>query len=94
VLLVSVPYALKAVDAETLGGLPPSAFAQARSSLGESSERRVFKFRSAGCRCEHLIQQFDRPLWGAVRSPIHERTEAMFDEMARHLEWLNAIADV
>ena len=37
VLLVSVPYALKAGDAETLGGLPPSAFAQARSSLGESS---------------------------------------------------------
>ena len=27
VLLVSVPYALKAADAETLGGLPPSAFA-------------------------------------------------------------------
>ncbi len=26
VLLLSVPYALKAVDAETLGGLPPSAF--------------------------------------------------------------------
>jgi hypothetical protein len=26
VLLVSAPYALKAVDAETLGGLPPSAF--------------------------------------------------------------------
>jgi len=29
VLLVSVPYALKAVDAETLGGLPASAFALA-----------------------------------------------------------------
>src|SRR5260370_40586828 len=26
VLLLSVPYALKAADAETLGGLPPSAF--------------------------------------------------------------------
>ena len=30
VLLVSVPYALKAADATTLGGLPPSAFALAR----------------------------------------------------------------
>ena len=30
VLLVSVPYALKAADASTLGGLPPSAFALAR----------------------------------------------------------------
>ena len=30
VLLVSVPYALKAADAATLGGLPPSAFALAR----------------------------------------------------------------
>jgi trimeric autotransporter adhesin len=29
-LLVSVPYALKAADAATLGGLPPSAFALAR----------------------------------------------------------------
>jgi hypothetical protein len=29
VLLVSVPYALKASDAETLGGLPPSAFLRA-----------------------------------------------------------------
>src|SRR5215467_10085099 len=27
VLLVAVPYAMKAADAETLGGLPPSAFA-------------------------------------------------------------------
>lgn len=31
-LLVSVPYALKASDAETLGGLPPSAFVRATSS--------------------------------------------------------------
>lgn len=29
VLLVSVPYALKAADAETVGGLPPSAFVRA-----------------------------------------------------------------
>jgi hypothetical protein len=29
VLLVSVPYAIKAADAETLGGLPPSAFLRA-----------------------------------------------------------------
>ena len=33
VLMVSVPYALKAVDAETLGGLPPSAFALANASI-------------------------------------------------------------
>jgi hypothetical protein len=32
VLLASVPYALKAVDADTLGGLPASAFMQASSS--------------------------------------------------------------
>ncbi len=32
VLLVSVPYALKAADAETLGGKPPSAFVLAESS--------------------------------------------------------------
>jgi hypothetical protein len=33
VLLLSVPYALKASDAETLGGLPPSAFVLAAPSL-------------------------------------------------------------
>jgi hypothetical protein len=32
VLMVSVPYALQAADAETLGGLPPSAFALAGAS--------------------------------------------------------------
>ncbi|MGB7585933.1 MAG: peptidase S74, partial [Terriglobales bacterium] len=33
VLLLSVPYALKAADAQTLGGLPASAFALAGSQL-------------------------------------------------------------
>ena len=34
VLLLSVPYALKAADAETIGGLPPSAFVLANESQG------------------------------------------------------------
>jgi len=34
VLLLSVPYALKAADAETIGGLPPSAFALANKTQG------------------------------------------------------------
>jgi len=34
VLLISVPYALKAADAETIGGLPPSAFMRAAPSGG------------------------------------------------------------
>lgn len=37
VLLLSVPYALKAADAETLGGLPPSAFALAAPAKGLST---------------------------------------------------------
>jgi hypothetical protein len=37
VLLVSVPYALKAADAATLGGLPPSAFALARPASEASA---------------------------------------------------------
>ena len=37
VLLVSVPYALKAADAATLGGLPPSAFALARPASDAAS---------------------------------------------------------
>jgi hypothetical protein len=38
-LLVSAPYALKAGDAETLGGLPPSAFALANSAAAAASLR-------------------------------------------------------
>lgn len=37
VLLMSVPYALKAADAETIGGLPPSAFMLVASSNSGSS---------------------------------------------------------
>jgi hypothetical protein len=37
VLLVSVPYAIKASDAETLGGLPPSAFLRADSVSAAST---------------------------------------------------------
>ncbi len=37
VLLVSVPYALKAADAETLGGKPPSAFLPAESQARDST---------------------------------------------------------
>ncbi len=39
VLLVSVPYALKAADAATLGGLPPSAFALAGSTPGVANAK-------------------------------------------------------
>jgi len=37
ILLVSVPYALKAGDAQTLGGLPPSAFAPANPNAPANS---------------------------------------------------------
>jgi len=37
VLLVSVPYALKAADAETLGGMPASAFVLASPQTGSTS---------------------------------------------------------
>jgi hypothetical protein len=37
VLLVSVPYALKAADAETIGGLPPSAFVLASPPAGNQT---------------------------------------------------------
>jgi hypothetical protein len=36
-MLVAVPYAMKAADAQTLGGLPPSAFVLAASVLGGST---------------------------------------------------------
>lgn len=37
VLLVAVPYALKAGDAETIGGLPASAFVLANGTKGAAS---------------------------------------------------------
>jgi hypothetical protein len=37
VLLLSVPYALKAADAETIGGLPPSAFVRANAEGGTAN---------------------------------------------------------
>ena len=40
VLLLSVPYALKAADAETVGGLPPSAFVLAGKSPGNGTAGR------------------------------------------------------
>jgi hypothetical protein len=49
VLLLSVPYALKAADAQTLGGLPASAFALAAPNNGSSStaSRTPAKLQSA-----------------------------------------------
>jgi hypothetical protein len=37
VMLLSVPYALKAGDAQTIGGLPPSAFVRSSSDIGGAS---------------------------------------------------------
>src|SRR5260370_5085925 len=37
VLLLSVPYALKAGDAQTVGGLPPSAFVLAAAAVGNAT---------------------------------------------------------
>jgi hypothetical protein len=48
VLLVSAPYALKAGDAETVGGLPPSAFVRANASPGTSGTSAVNTTASTG----------------------------------------------
>jgi hypothetical protein len=47
VLLVSAPYALKAGDAETIGGLPPSAFVLAEPVNGSNNETMSFGDTSA-----------------------------------------------
>ena len=46
VLLLSVPYALKAGDAQTLGGLPPSAFVPAATSNSTSASSDTSKIES------------------------------------------------
>jgi hypothetical protein len=48
VLLVSAPYALKAGDAETIGGLPPSAFVRTDASSGTSGTTAVSTTASTG----------------------------------------------
>jgi trimeric autotransporter adhesin len=48
VLLVSVPYALKAADAQTLGGLPPSAFLLAAPSLAGGGSQNATGASNAG----------------------------------------------
>jgi hypothetical protein len=48
VLLVSAPYALKAGDAETIGGFPPSAFVRTDASLGASTTMPVTTTAGAG----------------------------------------------
>jgi hypothetical protein len=56
VMLVSTPYALKAADAETIGGLPPSAFALASPPPGVSpGEPAVFPYPATS------IQDFSLP---------------------------------
>lgn len=48
VLLVSAPYALKAGDAETIGGLPPSAFMRADAALGAPGTTAISNTASNG----------------------------------------------
>ncbi len=48
VLLISVPYALKAADAQTLGGLPASAFVLATPAIAASSSSSPASAPSAG----------------------------------------------
>jgi hypothetical protein len=48
VLLLSVPYALKAADAETIGGLPPSAFVLANKSQGAGTSTKPAATASTG----------------------------------------------
>jgi len=47
VLLVSAPYALKAGDAETIGGLPPSAFVLAAPQTGRAATESAVRARAA-----------------------------------------------
>ena len=47
ILLVSVPYALKAADAETLGGKPASAFLQMTPSTGTPSSTTITSNRAS-----------------------------------------------
>ena len=72
VLLVAVPYAMKAADAETIGGLPPSAFMLAvpsRSGAGGTSGGEASSRPSAGCnssRVERNNERRDRECSAAV----------------------------
>lgn len=62
VLLVSVPYALKASDAETLGGLPASAFLRSDSASTVQSAAQPAAYFEA------LNQDFTLPAVGRWRT--------------------------
>jgi hypothetical protein len=52
-LLVSVPYALQAANAQTLGGLPPSAFVRAAPT--SSSQRAIVADAAAGASSQTIV---------------------------------------
>jgi trimeric autotransporter adhesin len=58
VLLMAVPYALKAADAATVGGLPPSAFVRANpqddASNGNDSVDNTCRYRKSRLRADTL----------------------------------------
>lgn len=56
-LLVSAPYALKAGDAETVGGLPPSAFVQVSPSVSPSANQSLSRSTGTFRRSEVLSCQ-------------------------------------
>ena len=71
VLLVAVPYAMKAADAETIGGLPPSAFVLAApSSAGQAPASSAAVSSAAGPSANPAVTGAGKantvPLWDSV----------------------------
>jgi hypothetical protein len=73
VLLLSVPYALKAADAETLGGKPASAFLQAvQADFPGSPDTDEFwrsEHESSDCRAEHYHRWQHPDVYEQQRGP-------------------------
>ena len=77
VLLVSVPYALKAADAATLGGLPPSAFALARPP-SEAVKRGTPRDRAQRHLKRDHHRRHLRDLCPSLQEPLPSSTRPIF----------------
>ena len=76
VMLLSVPYALKAGDAQTIGGLPPSAFMLAAPMVNGHSTRQRPLHRPgslAAVAAPGIVERDHHRRHGERYSPVHDR---------------------
>ena len=80
VLLVSVPYALKAADADTVGGMPASAFVLAQPAGSATSSFRTAAVQPSDAANISGRQTFYQPANTSVNGPVTPNLLAKWDD--------------